>query len=111
MELSVTQHKLKTQITADAKETEKQNEMQKKRSRINTSSSMLSLTGGGQFGNMGMMGGMASVCYFFIVLLFVYMYIYICFYFLFRVLLHRGATVLHNRRVRCPTWWGDHLRV
>ena len=35
MELSVTQHKLKTQITADAKEIEKQNEMQKKRSRIN----------------------------------------------------------------------------
>ena len=61
MELSVKQHQLKTQITVDAKETEKQNETQKKRFHINTSSSMLSLTGGGQFGNMGMIGRMASV--------------------------------------------------
>ena len=82
-QLSVEQHHQKTQITAQAKEAEKQSEIHKKRSRMNTSQSVVSLTGGGQFGNMAMMAGMASVYYFIVVLLFMYMYIYICFYFFY----------------------------
>jgi len=46
-ELSVGQHRAKTQITAEIKETEKQRGMEKKRSRMVLSSSIVSLSGGG----------------------------------------------------------------
>ena len=49
-QLSVEQHHLKTQITAQAKETEKQSDINKKRSRMNTSQSVVSLTGGVSLG-------------------------------------------------------------
>ena len=44
-QLNVEQHQLKTHITAQAKEAEKQRDINKKRSRINTSQSVVSLTG------------------------------------------------------------------
>ena len=49
-QLSVEQHHQKTQITAQAKEAEKQSDIHKKRSRMNTSQSVVSLTGGVSLG-------------------------------------------------------------
>ena len=66
-ELSVEQHRAKTLITAEAKEHEKQRDLNTRRSRVAKSSSLVSLTGGGQFGNAGNMASIIKILFYFTV--------------------------------------------
>ena len=66
-ELSVEQHRAKTLITAEAKENEKQRDINTKRSRVAASSSLVSLTGGGQFGNARNMASINKILFYFTV--------------------------------------------
>ena len=65
-ELSVEQHRAKTLITAEAKENEKQRDLNTRRSRVAKSSSLVSLTGG-KFGNAENMASISKILFYFTV--------------------------------------------